>query len=65
MGSLEATIDQRSKKRPDIPSELLRSKIRKHSKNFKTSWVNLGQIEFGMCHKSINVIVLVSIRKYY
>jgi len=48
MESLESTTDQRSKKRPDVPSELLRSQIRKHSKNFKTSWVNLGQALYSI-----------------
>ena len=36
------------KKRPDVPSELLRSQIRKHSKSFKTSWVNLGQALYSV-----------------
>ena len=48
MESLESTMDQRSKKRPDVPSELLRSQIRKHSKSFKTSWVNLGQALYSV-----------------
>jgi len=48
MESSSTTMDQRSKKRPDIPSELLRSKIRQHSKNFKTSWVNLGQALYSV-----------------
>jgi len=48
MESLGTTMGQRSKKRPDIPSELLRSKIRQHSKNFKTSWVNLGQALYSV-----------------
>ena len=31
-----------------MPSELLRSQIRKHSKSFKTSWVNLGQALYSV-----------------
>lgn len=48
MESLDATMDQRSKKRPDVTSETLRSKIRQHSKDFKTSWVNLGQALYSV-----------------
>ena len=48
MESLDTTMDHRSKKRPDVTSELLRSKIRQHSKNFKTSWVNLGQALYSV-----------------
>ena len=53
MESLESTMDQRSKKRPDVPSELLRSQIRKHSKSFKTSWVNLGQALYSVWKDNI------------
>jgi len=48
MESLDTPMDQRSKKRPDTTSELLRSQIREHSKNFKTSWVNLGQALYSV-----------------
>ena len=48
MEALDMSTDQRSKKRPDITSELLRSQIRDHSKNFKTSWVSLGQALYSV-----------------
>lgn len=48
MESLEPTTDKRSNMRPDVTSELLRSQIRQHSKDFKTSWVNLGQALYSV-----------------
>lgn len=48
MESLDTSMDQRSKTRPDVTSELLRSQIRDHSKNFKTSWVGLGQALYSV-----------------
>jgi len=45
---LDTPLDQRSKQRPDVTSELLRSQIREHSKSFKTSWVNLGQALYSV-----------------
>jgi hypothetical protein len=48
MDTLDTSMDKRSKTRPDITSEILRSQIREHSKNFKTSWVNLGQALYSV-----------------
>ena len=46
-------MDEKSKKRPEITNELLRSEIRQHSKNFKTSWVNLGQALYSVWRDKI------------
>jgi len=43
MNSLNSATERRTKDRTDVSSELLRSQIRDYSKNFKTSWINLGQ----------------------
>jgi len=48
MESLDLSADPRSKTRPDVTSEILRSQIRDHSKNFKTSWVKLGQALYSV-----------------
>jgi hypothetical protein len=48
MDSLEVLTHRRQKHEADVTSELLRDQILEHSKNFKTSWVNLGQALFSV-----------------
>lgn len=48
MDSLEVLSDKRTENKADVTSELLRNQILDYSKNFKTSWVNLGQALYSV-----------------
>jgi hypothetical protein len=48
MDSLEVLNRRRAQHQADVTSELLREQILTYSKDFKTSWVNLGQALFSV-----------------
>lgn len=48
MDSLEVLDKKRTENKADVTSELLRDQILDHAKNFKTSWVNLGQALYSV-----------------
>ena len=48
MDSIEILNGKRIKQKTDVTSELLRSQILDYSKDFKTSWVNLGQALYSV-----------------
>ncbi len=43
MEFVDSVFDEKIKHKPDMIADQLREKILQHSKEFKTSWVNLGQ----------------------
>ena len=48
MDSVDVLNNRRVENTSDVTSELLRSQILDHSKNFKISWVNLGQALYSV-----------------
>ena len=48
MDALDVLEQRRTKNKADVTSEMLRSQILDYSKNFKTSWVRLGQALYSV-----------------